>query len=213
MNVSDANHDSKRQLHRAFLDRYYGATHRIYDLSRKYYLFGRDTALKSLGREPWDSLVEVGVGTGRNLKLLHKRRPSARFGGIEASTVMHEHGQRRCPWAQINRGFAEDADIGAVLGEPPERILFSYSLSMFQDPGAAIENARRHLAPGGSLVVVDFSDFRGLIPIMRGPFTRFLSAFHVHSVEDALLRESGATTLEHGFGRYFVLARFPASIS
>jgi len=192
-----------------FLDRYYGATHRIYDLSRKYFLFGRDTLIERLSQEHWTTLVEVGPGTGRNLRRLHERHPRARFGGVEASTVMRDYAQRRCPWAQIDLGFAEDADIRAVLGVAPDRILFSYSMSMFQDPKAAIDNARRQLAPQGSLWVVDFSDC-ALMPLMRRPFRRFLEAFHVQSVEDELLRARGASELEHGPGRYFVLARFPA---
>lgn len=196
--------------HRAFLDRYYGATHRIYDLSRKYYLFGRDTLIEQLSREAWSTLVEVGPGTGRNLRHLHTRCPQARLGGVEASTVMRNYARRRCPWAKIDLGFAEDGDIRAVLGEAPDRILFSYSLSMFQDPEAAIHNARTQLAPGGSLVVVDFSDFGDLPAILRASASRFLAAFHVRSVDDALLRASGATSLDHGFGRYFVQARFAA---
>lgn len=196
--------------HRAFLDRYYGATHRVYDLSRKYYLFGRDTLLDRLCEESWSTLVEIGPGTGRNLRLLHERRPHAQYGGLEASTVMRDYATRRCPWAKIELGFAEQGDIRAVLGRAPERILLSYSLSMFQDPEAAILNARRQLARGGHLVVVDFSDFGSMPPILRDPLRRFLAAFHVRSVDDALLQANGATSLEHGVGRYFVRARLPA---
>ena len=204
-----ATNEPSRTNHRAFLDRYYGVTHWVYDLSRKYYLFGRDTLIERLADEAWTTLVEVGPGTGRNLRHLHARRPQARFGGVEASTVMREHALRRCPWAKIDLGFAEDGNISEVLGAPPDRVMFSYSLSMFQDPRAAIANARRQLAPGGSLMIVDFSDFRGLMPVMRGPFSRFLAMFHVCSVEDDLLRESGAVSIDHGPGRYYVMARFP----
>src|SRR5262249_46589778 len=108
--------------HRAFLDRYYRLTHHVYDLSRKYFLFGRDGVLERLLASDWTTLVELGPGTGRNLAWLHRRRPKAMLGGLEASEVMRAHARRRCPWARIDPGFAEDANIGAVLGTPPQRI-------------------------------------------------------------------------------------------
>jgi S-adenosylmethionine-diacylgycerolhomoserine-N-methlytransferase len=187
--------------HRAFLDRYYGRTHRVYDLSRKYFLFGRDGVLRRLLAGEWTTLVEIGPGTGRNLARLHRQRPLAVLGGVEASDVMRAHASRRCPWARIDAGFAEDADIGAVLGRPPERILMSYCLSMFTDPDRALANARQHLAPGGELWVIDFSD-RVRLPGLRG----FLSAFHVAPVPDSLLGFS--TEIRRGPLGYFVVARF-----
>jgi S-adenosylmethionine-diacylgycerolhomoserine-N-methlytransferase len=197
--------------HRAFLDRYYRLTHHVYDVSRKYYLFGRDGVLECLLASDWTTLVELGPGTGRNLRWLHRRRPNAKLGGLEASDVMLAHAKRRCPWAWIDRGFAEDENIGGVLGAPPQRILMSYSLSMCTDKDRSIDNARRHLSPGGELWVVDFSDFSGLPPMPRRAVRRFLSAFHVEAVPDELLHRHGASHLEHGPLRYFVVARFTAS--
>ncbi|MEV4539215.1 class I SAM-dependent methyltransferase [Asanoa sp. NPDC049518] len=190
--------------HRAFLDRYYRLTHHVYDASRKYYLFGRDGVLDRLVTSEWSTLVELGPGTGRNLARLHRRRPDAALGGLEASDVMRAHARRRCPWARIDPGFAEDGDISAVLGGPPQRILMSYCLSMVVDKDRAIDNARRHLAPGGELWVVDFSDLAGRM------LRSFLAAFHVQAVPDDLLHRHGATDLEHGPLRYHVVARFKA---
>jgi S-adenosylmethionine-diacylgycerolhomoserine-N-methlytransferase len=195
--------------HRAFLDRYYRLAHHVYDLSRKYYLFGRDGVLERLLAGDWTTLVELGPGTGRNLVRLHRRRPDALLGGLEASEVMRAHARRRCPWARIDPGFAEDGNLGAVLGAPPQRILVSYALSMFTDPDRAISNARRHLAPGGEIWVVDFSDLAGLPPRPRRAMRRFLAAFHVRAVPDELLRRHGASHVEHGPLRYFVVARLP----
>jgi S-adenosylmethionine-diacylgycerolhomoserine-N-methlytransferase len=39
---------------------------------------------------------------------------------------------------------------------------------------------------------------------------RFLSAFHVEAVPDELLQRHGASQVEHGPLRYFVVARFTA---
>lgn len=199
----------RQAAHREFLDRYYRLTHHVYDASRKYYLFGRDGVLDRLLAGQWTTLVEIGPGTGRNLARLHRRRPDAALGGLEASEVMRAHAARRCPWARIDPGFAEDGNLGAVLGAPPQRILMSYCLSMFTDRDRAIDNARRHLAPGGELWVVDFSDLAGLAPLPRLAMRTFLAAFHVEAVLDELLRRHGASLVEHGPLRYFVVARFP----
>jgi S-adenosylmethionine-diacylgycerolhomoserine-N-methlytransferase len=194
------------EAHRQFLNRYYGQVRHLYDVTRKYYLFGRDVALRELAAEPWQRLVEVGPGTGRNLRALHATRPHAHFGGVEASDVMLEHARARCPWATLRQGFA-DAEAAPLdlLGAPPDRILFSYCLSMVQDPARALHNARRALAPGGEVVIVDFADCAGLPGPLRDGFTRFLRGFHVTPLDAAALR--GATTVRHGPARYYLLAR------
>lgn len=199
--MSDA---AAREAHRRFLDAYYGRVRHVYDATRKYFLFGRDRLLAELLAEPWERLVEVGPGTGRNLRMLAAARPAARLGGIEASDAMLETARRRCPAARLARGFAEDADLAALLGAPPERILLSYCLSMVQDGDAALRNARRALAPGGRVALVDFGDLRGL-PLASGVLGRFLRAFHVAPPPLALLRAHGAE-VRWGPGRYYLIA-------
>jgi S-adenosylmethionine-diacylgycerolhomoserine-N-methlytransferase len=200
---------STRAAHRAFLNRYYGISRHFYDLTRKYYLFGRDRALAALLAEPWSSLMEIGVGTGRNLRRLHRARPSARLGGIDASDEMVKHAQRRCPFAAIQFGFAEDSDGHALLGEQPERALFSYSLSMMSAPSAALANARANVGLRGSVLVVDFGDLTGVPRGPRHALRQFLAAYHVRPLDLALLHD--ATCVERGPLGYFVIARFPGT--
>lgn len=208
MTVSEAQGRPAEKLddHRAFLNRYYGLYHRVYDVTRKYYLFGRDAVLRELLQEPWERLIEIGPGTGRNLAMLHDKRPNARYGGIEASDVMLDHAQKACPWATLHHGFAEQADIPSLLGGAPDRILFSYCLSMVTDPLGALAHARRSLAPGGEVVVVDFADLAGIRQPFRTPFQKFLENFHVHPLADAVV--SKADRLRHGPLRYYLVARF-----
>ena len=195
-----------RAAHRSFLNRYYGLSRHFYDATRKYYLFGRDVVLDQLVAERWTTLVEIGPGTGRNLRLLHEKRPDARLGGVEASDAMLTHARERCAWASLVHGFAEDADLTAVLGVRPDRILFSYVLSMVGDPGKALDAARAALAPGGEVVVVDFGDMSALPGAVRRPFRGWLGTFHVEPPAVELLRARGAT-LSWGPGRYYVVAR------
>lgn len=196
---------SARERHRAFLNSYYGRVKHVYDASRRFFLFGRDEALEALLAEPWQSLIEVGPGTGRNLVLLRGARKDARYGGVEASDEMLALARRRCPWAKLAHGYAEDADYASLLDTPPERILFSYCLSMVQEPARALEHARRSVAPGGEVWVVDFGDMRGMALAAR-PMQRFLRAFHVLAPDTALFGEPGAE-VRWGPGRYYVIAR------
>jgi S-adenosylmethionine-diacylgycerolhomoserine-N-methlytransferase len=196
-----------RSRHRAFLNRYYGASRFIYDATRKYYLFGRDGALRDLAEDrAWSTLVEVGLGTGRNLARLHRARPDARLGGLEASDAMIEHARSKCPWARIAQGFAEDAPLADVLGSRPDRVLFSYCLSMVGDRAVALENARRAVSEGGAVVVVDFADFAGWPEAAANAFRSYLETFRVKPLASDDLRD--AASIRRGPGGYYVCATF-----
>lgn len=196
--------------HRAFLNRYYGVSRSFYDLTRKYYLFGRESLLAQLAKEEWTRLIEIGPGTGRNLRKLHRMRPDAKFGGVEASDKMLEYATKRCPWATFVQGFAEQTDFRKLLGAPPERVMYSYCLSMVQEPQQALEHTLEQLAPGGEIAIVDFSDFSTAPSFMRGGMLKWLRTFHVEPLQDTLLLPE-AHRLAYGPWRYFVMARIRKS--
>ncbi|UJR81943.1 class I SAM-dependent methyltransferase [Sandaracinus amylolyticus] len=197
-----------RDDHKRFLDAYYGWARDVYDVTRRYYLLGRDRVIDQLLREPWNRLVEIGPGTGRNLRKLHAERPVALYGGIEASSAMLERARARCPWAIFEEGFAEDAEYRELLGAPPDRVLVSYTLSMVQDVERAIENAREMVSPRGEIVVVDFGDLRGLRGPLAPALRAWLEAFHVTPLPSGVL-ERHARTIEDGPLGYYRIARIP----
>jgi S-adenosylmethionine-diacylgycerolhomoserine-N-methlytransferase len=199
------NAPADRDAQRAFLDQFYGWAGPIYDLSRKYYLLGRDPALKRLLADSWNRLVEIGPGTGRNLEKLHRARPLAALGGVEPSRAMLRRVRRRCPYATLMEGFAEDAPYADLLGAPPDRVFYSYCLSMVQEPEAALDHALSQVAPHGKVVVVDFGDLGRLVEPFRGALKRWLHTFHVTPLPPGLLERPG-TTLHFGPARYWVYA-------
>jgi S-adenosylmethionine-diacylgycerolhomoserine-N-methlytransferase len=201
--------DLAPESHRRFLNAYYGPSRHIYDLTRKYYLFGRDRALDGLKAETWSTLVEIGPGTGRNLRVLRRDRPDARLGGIEPCDEMLRHARARCPWAALRHGFAESADLAAVHDARPDRVLFSYCLSMVNEPAAALARARRILAPGGSVAVVDFADMAAMPPALRRAMTAWIGAYRVTPLEGELFEQPGAS-VTYGPMRYYAIARFSA---
>ncbi|MEL6185757.1 MAG: class I SAM-dependent methyltransferase [Myxococcota bacterium] len=201
--------ETARAEHRDFLNRYYGISRRFYDLTRRYYLLGREPCLAHLSEESWSSLIEIGPGTGRNLRKLHERRPEAEYGGVEASDAMLEHARSKIPFAKLVHGFAETADLEGLLGRKPDRILFAYCLSMVQEPLPALEHCRRQLAPGGEVVVVDFGDLGGWPGPLRTSMRSFLDTFHVRELPDAELEKLAKASV-HGRGRYWSMYRFDA---
>lgn len=205
--MSDTGSATDREAHRDFLNRYYGLSRGFYDLTRRYFLLGREPMLEHLASEPWDSLVEIGPGTGRNLIKLRALRPTAAYGGVEASDAMLDHAKSKVPFAKLIHGFAEDADIRSVLGFAPDRILFAYCLSMVQEPLQALEHCRRQVAPGGEVVVADFGDMSGCPVPFRAAARRFLDTFHVYALPDDELERLCLSSV-HGLGRYWSLYRF-----
>ena len=196
-----------RAAHMAFLDRYYGASRGFYDLTRRRYLLGRDDVLTALARERWERLVDVGAGTGRNLEALRRLRPTATYGGVDASEAMLAVARARCPWARFQHGFAEDAPLEETVGGPPDRVLFSYSLSMIQEPRAAIAHAQRSVAPGGQVVVVDFGQLDGVPSAVRQAFAAWLEAFEVRPRRPEELEAWGGRVVRSRRG-YWLTARF-----
>jgi S-adenosylmethionine-diacylgycerolhomoserine-N-methlytransferase len=74
--------------HSRLMDRVYRRQRHIYDLTRKYYLLGRDRMIYGLDIAEGQSLLEVGCGTGRNLMVVSKHYPMTRLFGLDISSEM-----------------------------------------------------------------------------------------------------------------------------
>ena len=91
------------QGHAAVMNRVYRRQRHFYDLTRKYYLFGRDTMLDAMAIPEGARVLEVGCGTGRNLTAAATRTPHALFYGFDISTQMLEVCGRQRPAQQRAR--------------------------------------------------------------------------------------------------------------
>lgn len=182
------------------MNRMYRHQRRLYDVTRKYYLLGRDRVVDDLNAGPGERVLEIGCGTARNLIRAAKRYPQTRFCGIDVSTEMlttaSQAIDRAGLAARVEVAIADATDFcpRALFGTDAfEHVFISYSLSMIPDWDAAVDSALGVLAPGGALQIVDFGDQRGLPGAFRRGLRRWLAQFHViprDELEQALVRRS-----------------------
>jgi len=166
--------------HQTLMDAQYKWQRHVYDLSRKYYLLGRDEMICALDVPAGASVLELGCGTGRNLALVARRYPRARLFGIDISAEMLKNARRNAPGATLSVGDATRLDGEAVLGEALfDHVFMSYTLSMIPDWRGALDQGARLLAPGGRLHVVDFGQQEGLPGWFRRMLQAWLTKFHV----------------------------------
>lgn len=173
----------KSDQHASLMDGMYRYQRHIYDLTRKYYLLGRDSTIRNLDVPDSGTLLEVGCGTGRNMALAHRHFPSAKLFGLDISQEM---------LISARKTFATKATIpefrvaDATAFTPREfgvsgfdRILISYALSMIPDWERAVDASIAALNPGGQLHIVDFGQQEGLPPWFRRMLQAWLAKFHV----------------------------------
>ncbi len=134
--------------HAALMDEVYRGQRHIYDLTRKYYLFGRDTLIAGLDARAGMPVLEVACGTGRNLAKVGKAWPGVRLFGLDISAEMLKSARAAVgAEARLGEGDACSFDPQYLLGEPAfERIVLSYSLSMIPDWEGALDHAAGLLA-------------------------------------------------------------------
>jgi len=167
--------------HAELMDATYRYQRFIYDLTRRYFLLGRDHLLESLNPPVRGRVLEVACGTGRNLAVIARRRPDCQLFGIDISDEMLRTARARLPGGvRLAHGdacsFAGSERFGAA---DFDRVILSYSVSMIPDWRAAIENALRHLAPCGQLHLVDFGENPRLPGWLRAGLHGFLARHHV----------------------------------
>lgn len=189
--------------HAELMDGVYRWQRHIYDLTRKYYLLGRDRLISGLDVPPGGTVLELGCGTGRNIILAARRYPDARFFGLDISAEMLETATAAIAREGLSgrvalaRGDATDFDAKALFGiESFDSIFVSYSLSMIPGWEKTVSAALAALAPGGSLHVVDFGQQEGLPGWFRTLLRGWLRKFHVaprESLRDVLESESERT--------------------
>jgi S-adenosylmethionine-diacylgycerolhomoserine-N-methlytransferase len=205
------------------MDRMYRHQRHIYNLTRKFYLLGRDRLIATLEAPRRARICEIGCGTGRNLLALARRHPEAEIYGIDASQEMLKSARASIARAGLDQrirircALAEQLDLERAFGLAGkfDVVVFSYTLSMIPSWERALDHAATLIEPSGVLAVVDFSEQRRLPAWFRALLRRWLALFDVTPragllayLREIATREGGAVTVESLYCDYACLMRY-----
>jgi len=192
----------------------------IYDVTRRYYLLGRDRLIAGLNVPPGGSMLEVGCGTARNLIHAARRYPTAQAHGFDVSEEMLrtacasvEHAGMSAQ-IQLTAADATAFDIAELSSVPVfDRVFISYALSMIPAWRDVIACSAACIAPGGAVHIVDFGDFArypAWVGRMQRAWLRRFSVVPIPNFEDELIILAKQLALEpvvtQLYGGYAVLA-------
>ena len=110
----------------------------------------------ALGKRPLGRLVDIGTGTGRMIELFGPRSEQAI--GIDRSSDMLRLARVKLEAAGIQSSLRQ-GDIYALplADHSADSVIIHHVLHYAHSPAAAIAEASRVLAPGGTLLIVDFA--------------------------------------------------------
>jgi len=186
------------------MDQMYRRQRLIYDATRAYYLLGRNQLIRELNAGPGTTVLEIACGTARNLLLAADSYPGAKLYGVDISSEMlttarasvakSRHSER----IKLDLADATSFDSKALFGfETADRVFISYALSMIPPWEAALDEALRHVGPGGSLHIVDFGCMDRMPPPARKFMVAWLAKFDVTPRRD-LEEVCKAAAVRHG---------------
>lgn len=175
-----------RNANSRLMDEIYQHQRHVYDLTRKYYLLGRDRLIDELVPPPGGRVLEIGCGTGRNLIRAARKYPEALFYGIDISAEMLQTARTEIAKAGLSeRIFIAQADAVSFSSNALfrrdrfDRVFFSYSLSMIPNWEGALRQAYRATGTNGQLQIVDFGEQNRLPRWFRRLLAWWLTKFHV----------------------------------
>ncbi|MEX0956843.1 MAG: methyltransferase [Rhizobiaceae bacterium] len=210
--------------HAALMDGVYRRQRHIYDLTRKFYLLGRDRMIAGLDVPPRGAVLEIGCGTGRNLLKAMNHFPNAVYYGLDISEEMLATARVSLACgadrhrARLAAGGAAGFDADRLFGRPKfDRVYISYALSMIPDWQRALTIAADCVADGGSLHIVDFGQQERLPAWFGSALNAWLAKFHVEprvALFDALSLEAArigghveGAALHRGYAWHAILHR------
>jgi len=208
------------------MDRMYRHQRYFYDLTRKYYLLGRDRLLREMKISDGDNVLEIGCGTARNLIILAKKHGGAHLFGLDASAEMLKTARAKIEAKHLENITLKTAladnftyDKTFDLAEKFDAAFFSYAVSIIPPWKESIENALENLKAGKSLYIVDFYDQKNLPLWFQKTLKGWLKQFHVKYpkellpfLEDLERKGFGKLKITPLYRRYSLIAEFRKSI-
>ena len=137
----------------------------------------RAKAVKRLDLKPGDKVLEVGCGTGRNLRwLVEAVGPTGDVFGVDCCDGMLAKARKlseRRQWHSVKLWQQDAAEM--LLPAPVDGVLFSLSYTVIPEPLTALAKAWKYLRPKGHIVIMDGKLAHGLLGRLSRPFVTFVS--------------------------------------
>lgn len=168
---------SRAAVENAFVEGVYAKLAKVYDLTFGPTLHpGRLTAIKRMGIQPGEQVLEVGVGTGINLDLYPK---DCTVTGIDFSEDMLEKARERMARKKIRNARLLQMDAANLRFDDNafDIVYAPYLISVVPDPVAVAREMRRVCRPGGRVIILNH--FLSPNPIM-GAVERMISPLTIH---------------------------------
>lgn len=167
------------------LVRLYRSRSKLYDFTARLYPFVgfrqnayRKQAVRALGLQPGDTVVDVGCGTGLNFPLLQQAvGPAGRIVGVDITDAMLDRARQRIAAGrranvELVQGDAADFTFPASLSG----IISTFAITLVPEFDAVICLGSAALLPGKRWVVLDFrlpdNRLARLAPLLERVLTR-----------------------------------------
>jgi ArsR family transcriptional regulator len=140
-------------------NRYFAARAEVWDQIRSLHVAESEVERAiggALGKRPLGRLVDIGTGTGRMIELFGPNAQQAT--GIDRSSEMLRVARVKLEAAGIASSLRQGDMYALPLADgSADSVIIHQVLHYAHSPAAAIAEAARVLAPGGTLLVVDFA--------------------------------------------------------
>jgi ArsR family transcriptional regulator len=140
-------------------ERYFAAKAEIWDSIRSLHVSETEVERaigRALGRRGFETLVDIGTGTGRMIELFGPRAAEAI--GIDRSSEMLRLARVKLESAGVRSSLRQGDMYALPLADcSADCVIIHQVLHYAHAPADAIAEAARVLAPGGTLLVVDFA--------------------------------------------------------
>ena len=137
----------------------------------------RTNAVKRLDLKPGDRVLEVGCGTGRNLRrLVEAVGPTGEVFGVDCCDAMLAKARELSQlhqWHNVKLWQQDAAEM--LLPAQVEGVLFSLSYTVIPNPLAALVKAWEYLRPKRHIVIMDGKLAHGLLGKLSRPGVILLS--------------------------------------
>lgn len=192
------------------LEKFYGKQYKVYDFTRKFFLFNRKKSIDLLNIRKGEKVIDLSCGTGLNIPFLLQKTQSKNILGIDYSPSLLKIAREKYPDVR----FVEGDVSNYKFSKKADKIISSYSISMIDDWKKTIINVKKSLKNDGIFLILDFHPWKGPKKIVYPLFRLWLRQHGVNTEKKVIpfLKKHFANVDIHLLGNgynYIAIAKNP----